>query len=305
MTMNAATLQFDGLLRALLSKKAGELMSPPPGMEFDYSRPSYEAALIDVHSVSWRIFKNPIVLFVGGVAAVILELAEPSVRTGVWDHSSFRKDAVTRLRRTGAAAMMTVFGPRTAAEKMIQSVVRRHEKIRGKTPSGVPYHANDPRLLSWVQATASYGFIEAYHHFVSQLSREERSQGFREGAPAAELFGATDAPESLSEWETLLERMRPALERSEIIFDFLEIMRHAPAMPWLLRPLQRLLVRAAVDLVPSDLKVALGLSHSGLSPLQRRVVCLAGRVADRVPLLSAPPAQACVRMGREPDFLYR
>lgn len=302
--MNVVALQLDALLGALLSKRASELMSPP-GMEFDYSKPRYEAALIDVDSVSWRIFKNPVVLFIGGVAAVILELAEPAVRTGIWDHSSFRKDAVTRLRRTGAAAMMTVFGPRTAAEKMIEGIVRRHEKIRGKTPSGVSYHANDPQLLNWVQATASYGFIEAYHRFVSQLSREERSQGFREGAPAATLFGATGAPESLPDWETLLERTRPALERSEIIFDFLEIMRHAPAMPWLLRPFQRLLMRAAVDLVPSDLQTALGLRHLGLSPFQRRVVCLAGRVADRVPLLSAPPAQACVRMGREPDCLYR
>lgn len=280
-------------------------MSPPPGLEFDYSKPRGEAALIDADSVSWRIFKNPVSLFVGGVAAVILELAEPSVRTGVWNHSSFRKDAVTRLRRTGAAAMMTVYGPRTAAEKMIKGVVRAHEKVRGKTPSGIPYQANDPRLLNWVQATASYGFIEAYHRFAQPLSRVERSAAFREGAAAAELYGATGAPRSLSNWEKLLDDMRPALERSDIIFDFLAIMRRAPAMPWPLRPFQRLMIRAAVDIVPTDLQVALGLQHLGPSPLQRWIVRLAGRVADRIPLPTAPPAQASIRMGREPDALYR
>ncbi|MGO8049267.1 oxygenase MpaB family protein [Rhizobium leguminosarum] len=44
---------------------------------------------------------------------------------GVWDYSSFRKDAVMRLRRTGAAAMMTGYGPRPVAERMIARVGRR------------------------------------------------------------------------------------------------------------------------------------------------------------------------------------
>ena len=44
-------------------------------------------------------------LVVGGIAAVILELAEPRVRTGVWEHTSFRRDPVTRMRRTGYAAI--------------------------------------------------------------------------------------------------------------------------------------------------------------------------------------------------------
>ncbi|WP_410000982.1 hypothetical protein [Rhizobium leguminosarum] len=40
----------------------------------------------------------------------------------MWDHSSFRKDAV--MRRTGAAAMMTVYGPRSEAERTIARVGR-------------------------------------------------------------------------------------------------------------------------------------------------------------------------------------
>ena len=43
-------------------------------------------------SVAWRVFRNPVALFVGGVTAVILELAEPRVRSGVWDHTTFRTD---------------------------------------------------------------------------------------------------------------------------------------------------------------------------------------------------------------------
>src|SRR4029077_1396180 len=47
----------------------------------DFLRPVGEAALVSPDSISWRVFKNPLSLFIGGVAAVIMELAEPRVRT--------------------------------------------------------------------------------------------------------------------------------------------------------------------------------------------------------------------------------
>ena len=60
----------------------------------DFLRPAGEAALVSADSVSWRVFKNPLSLFIGGVTAVIMELAEPRVRTGVWEHTTFRVDPV-------------------------------------------------------------------------------------------------------------------------------------------------------------------------------------------------------------------
>ncbi len=89
------------------------------GPKPDFSTPAGEPALTAPDSVSWRVFKNPISLFIGGASAVLLELAEPRVRSGVWDHTSFRTDPVRRLQRTGLAAMMTVYGPKSEAEAMI------------------------------------------------------------------------------------------------------------------------------------------------------------------------------------------
>jgi uncharacterized protein (DUF2236 family) len=92
----------------------------------DFLRPAGEAALVSLDSVSWRVFKNPVSLFIGGVAAVIVELAEPRVRTGVWEHTTFRTDPIRRLRRTGTAAMVTIYGARITAEAMIARVRRMH-----------------------------------------------------------------------------------------------------------------------------------------------------------------------------------
>src|SRR5271155_5795962 len=72
-------------------------LNPGDRSSVDFSRPTGEAALASRDSVSWRVFKNPLSLFIGGVAAVIMELAEPRVRTGVWERTTFRVDPVRRL----------------------------------------------------------------------------------------------------------------------------------------------------------------------------------------------------------------
>jgi uncharacterized protein (DUF2236 family) len=273
-----------------------ELMRPPAGMAFDFSRPAGEPSLAPRDGISWRLFANPVSLFVGGVAAVLLELAEPSVRSGVWDHSSFRRDPGMRLRRTGFAAMMTVYGPRSATEKLIAHVVEMHGHVRGSTPDGTAYHANDPRLLDWVQATASFGFTQAYHRYVRPLSHAEKDAAFAEAAPAARLYGATGAPRDWTGWETMLAATAPGLEGSDILADFLHIMREAPILPAPLRWLQRLLVRAAVEMTPDPVRSLPQLRGGGLRFGEAALVQAIGRAAGLLPLGDTPPAQAARRL---------
>ena len=257
-------------------------------------------------SLSWQIFKNPVAVFVGGVAAVILELAEPRVRTGVWEHSSFRARPMQRLQRTGLAAMVTVYGARSVAERMIAGVVRRHGQVTGLTPGGEPYDANNVDLLTWVQATAGYGFAQAYHAYVRPLRRDEFDRLYLEGAPAARLYGALDAPTSQEQMQALFDGMRGRLEPSPIISEFLDIMGQAPILPAPLRPVQRLLVRAAVQITPAWVRERLGLtSAQGLGTIEKRLVCWAGRLADRIVLRESPAVQACRRLDLPADYLYR
>ena len=273
-----------------------ELLRPPPGMEFDFSQPPGEPALAPADGVAWRVFANPIVLFVGGVAAVLLELAEPSVRSGVWDQGGFQRDPGMRLRRTGFAAMMTVYGPRSAAEQLIARVVRMHDRVRGTTPGGLAYHANDPRLLDWVQATAVFGFTEAYHRYVQPLSALEKDAAFTEGQASARLYGATGLPHSWPQWEALLAATAPGLEGSGILAEFLRIMSGAPIVPAPLRPLQRLLVRAAVDMLPEPVRSLPQLHGRGLRFGEAALVRALARSSVLLPLGDTPPLQAARRL---------
>lgn len=281
-------------------------LSQPKGMTFDFSTPQGEPALVPADSVSWQVFKNPVSVFIGGITAVLLELAEPHVRDGVWQHSSFRTDALTRMQRTGLAAMITVYGAASRAAAMIEGVNRRHGSVTGLTAEGKLYRADDPILLDWVQATAAFGFMEAYHRYARPLSDDARNRFLAEGKAAAKLYGASNAPVSVSEMNMLFDVMRSRLVKTEIVFEFLDIVGKVPALPAALRPFQKLLITAAVELLPGWVRDRLGLRQSwSLTPMQRAMVKAAAFGAERIMLPSSAPVQACRRLGLADTYLYR
>jgi uncharacterized protein (DUF2236 family) len=291
-------------LQRWVERLSAELLAVPGLPPFDFAQPAGEPALVAADSVSWRVFSNPLTLFIGGVAAVLLELGEPRVRHGVWDHSGFRVDPVMRLRRTGLAAMVTVYGPESRARAMIAGVIRLHAQVSGTTADGIPYRADDPELLEWVQATASWGFLEAFAAYDTPLPPHERDLYYAEAAPAGALYGAIDAPRSEAQVAAFFERMAPKLEPSETMAEFLAIMRQAPILPAAARSLQKLLVAAAIDLLPPHLAVRLDLAGPALRPWQRASISALARVSGRLPLAGSPPVEAARRLGRSPDLLY-
>ena len=300
-----SAVPLPGALRRHLNATLQSFLSGRTGEQIDFHRPPGEEALIPAKSVSWRIFKNPVALFVGGTAAVILELAEPAVRAGVWEHSSFRKNPLGRLQRTGLAAMITVFGARSIAEPMIARVVKMHAAIQGRTPSGAIYSATDPRLLTWVHATAAFGFGAAYSRFVGPLHDADLNRLYGEGSPVSHLYGAIDPPRSVEEMDTLFESSAAEFAPSPIIYEFLQIMRNTPAFPGPLRWLQPMLVRAAVELIPGWMRDRLGLSQGyELRPYERWLVKTMGASSDRLILPASPAVQSCLRLGLPVSHLY-
>lgn len=292
-------------MRRNLDRLLRDYIAPPPGMPpVDFAAPHGAPALFAPDSITWRVMKNPVALIVGGIAAVILELAEPRVRTGVWEHTTFRRDPVTRMRRTGYAAWVTIYAPADTARAMIAGVARAHDRIEGRTPSGVAYRANDEELLNWVQATASFGFFEAYRRFVRHLTPQDLDAAYREGKAAAALYGAVGVPDSAAAMDAYFTAMSSKLESSDIVFEFLDIVRVAPILP--LRGVQRMLVRAAVEITPPWAREILGLGSAyGLRRGEATVLRAMGAVSERFVLEDAPPAQACLRMGLPAHHLYR
>jgi uncharacterized protein (DUF2236 family) len=107
----------------LLEKVITSRTEAPGGVpRINYLEPPGDPGIFGPASVTWRVLSNPASVFIGGITAVLLELAEPRVRSGVWDHTNFRTDPVGRMRRTGLAAMVITYGNTPDAEAMMSRI---------------------------------------------------------------------------------------------------------------------------------------------------------------------------------------
>lgn len=298
-------MKLQQALRSLtrpLQRRIAALVYPEGTQPADFLEPPGEAALLDPDSTAWRVFGNPVALLVGGITAVLLELAEPRVRSGVWDHTTFRERPLLRLQRTGYASMMTAFGARSRAQAMIARINAGHAKVRGLTPAGVAYHANDVELLTWVHATATFGFLQAYVRCVRDVPEADRDRFYADNQPGAKLFGVPSPPGSEREFDALFERMHPSLEPSAIVLEFIAIMGRVPLLPASLRSLQSLFVRVAVQALPAPTRQLLGLDGPQwrVGAWQWMLVRALGRMADHMTLPNLPALLAIRRLAMPP-----
>jgi uncharacterized protein (DUF2236 family) len=262
-----------------------------------FSEPAGEPGFVPLDGVNARVYASPLTLYIGGMSAVLLELAEPRVRHGVWDHSVFPVDPVRRLQRTGLAAMVTFYSARSVASAMIEGINRRHTLVAGRTPNGEPYQADDPSLLLWVQATAAYGFLEAFARFGPGLTEPEWDNALLEAVPVAKAYGVPNPPERKKDVDRLLAEWTPRLGPSDIQDQFLAKMRVAAVLPRPFTSLQPLFIRAAVDMLPEAIREQLGLSGHGLSAAQRRLLRAAVGASLKVHLGNHPRTLAERRIG--------
>jgi uncharacterized protein (DUF2236 family) len=171
-----------------------------------------------------------------------------------------------------------------------------HAKVKGETDDGRAYVASDHDLLLWVQATASWAFLHAYHRYAEPLSQAERDRFYAEAKPGAALYGVEAPPASEAEMQALMTRMRPELESSTVIDELIAILRTAEILPLPLRPMQKLGVRAAIDLLPPEMRRQLGLAGQTQRPAERMLLKLLARAAARFELPSSPARQAEARL---------
>ena len=276
------------------------------GWKVDYLHPTGEPAFAAPDSVSWQVFKNQVALAIGGVAAVLLEFADARIRSGVWDHSVFKSDPIGRSKRTGVAAMVGVYGPQSAARRVIQGVTNMHAQVRGTTPAGEAYTALDVELLDWVSATAGFGFLTAYDRFVKPVSDADRKRFFEEGVPVSRLYGVQNPIRSLEDFDAMLQKLLPRFEPHPINTEFLDIMCSGRAAPGVPKGLQSALVHAAVDILPKAVRERLELGPQyDLTWKGEATVKMMGRLAEKIPDPTSPAAHASERLGLPRSFLWK
>lgn len=240
-------------------------------------------------SVIRRVGNSPVAPFLGGGAAVLLQVAHPLVAAGVAEHSDYQHDLWRRLLRTLRALYLITFGTKAEADAIGATVRTVHTRVRGRTstqlgrfPAGTPYAADDPELMLWVHATLVETSLSAYQRYERSLSPLEQEQYYAEMATVAQIFGtpASVIPKSLGEFRgyfeaeiagTTIEVTPPAREIAAVILD-----APLPAPMRFIAPAHRL---ATCAHLPPRLRAEYGLQqrhlHALTLPLAARSVKLA------------------------------
>ncbi len=271
----------------------------------DFTRPVGDPGLLGPDSVGWKVMRNPAVVFMGGINAVLLEFLLPGVRAGVWEHSYFRQDPIARMQRTGLAAMVTMYGSTGQAQWVGQRATQMHQHVNGTSKDGIDYNALDPQLQSWVAVTAAFGFLQAYRRYIDpRMPRAGIDRYWREGQNIAGIYGDYPLPKTAAETRAYMESMRPRLSGSDAPHEFLALMRNTPAHSRLALPVQRLLIDAAIDLLPAWARQLMELeAGQARRRAQRPLVKGVVRASDWL-LRDGPAYEACRRVGVSPQVLF-
>jgi uncharacterized protein (DUF2236 family) len=181
----------------------------------DYDAPVGDPGLFGPDSVTWKVHADFPSMMAGGLASLMLQALHPLALAGVWDHSAFRTDTLGRLRNTTAFVGRTTYAPRAPAEAAIDRVLAIHHKVRGMTPDGRAYSADDPHLLTWVHCAGCWCFLRAYEAYCRvRIPPAMQDRYLVEMARIAGALGAHDVPQSTADLDSFFAQVRP-----ELVFD--------------------------------------------------------------------------------------
>lgn len=262
-------------------------------------------------SVVWRV-GGDWTMVLGGGRALILQVAHPTVASGVSQHSDYQEGPWRRLVGTLDLHQRVIYGGRheTAAEagERLRSL---HKRIRGVREDGSRYHALDPAAFHWVHATLVDSMVEMRERFGRPLTLLERELFYEEMCEVGKLYGLRerDMPPDWTAFRTYVDAMiADQLCDSETLQNVIAMVfkpSKPPALPvpeglWGLAswPGAELVRLVTVGSLPEVLRERFGLHWSREKELvlraqQEAIRRIFPRLPDRLRLM--PPALAARR----------
>ncbi len=219
-------------------------------------------------------------MYVGGIRAVLLQTMQPQAMTAVAEHSGYRGDMWGRLARTSRFIAVTTFGTIDDAQEAVDVVRAIHDRVHGTMPDGTPYDANDPHLLEWVHIAEIQSFLIAHRRYAPRpLDQASYDEYVAQAALIARKLGVPDPPTTEAELHAAVEAFRPELRAIDHAREAVSYLIHHPDLPLAARLPYRVLVAAAIGLMPEWTREPLGLPT--LPVAHDRIADALGRFSTR------------------------
>jgi uncharacterized protein (DUF2236 family) len=232
------------------------------------------------------------VVTLGGLPAVLLQLAHPMVAQGVSDYSRFQHDPLARLISTLDATLVMTFGDTCQVAEKVGKVRLRHQAVHGELGQthgewrqGELYSALDAKLCLWVYATGVEMVLDTYSALYAPLSQPARAKYYADGKPLAEAMGVARSvlPATYSEFRSYYQDMLGRLVVGQVARDIAAAIFAAKLGPVPVSPLGPVIAAA---LLPADrIRSAYGLKWGWREQAIWHVFRIAAGAAVRI----APP----------------
>lgn len=250
-----------------------------------------DAGAVADGSIVRKVMAQRVVLL-GGLSAVLLQVAHPMIAQGVSDYSRFEHDPLARLTATLDATLVMTFGDSDQVARKVHQVRRRHQAVHGELAAmhgqweqGEGYSALDADLCLWVFATGVEVVLDTYSALRSPLSQPARARYYGDGKPLAELMGVTRSilPATYSEFRSYYRDMLGRLVVGRTAREIAAAIFAARLGPVPVSPLGPVIAAA---LMPDDrLRAAYGLRWG----LPEQALWHGFRTATRAAVRIAPP----------------
>ncbi|WP_406864651.1 oxygenase MpaB family protein [Streptomyces sp. HUAS MG47] len=198
-------------------------------------------------------------MYVGGLAALLLQSLHPLAMAAVAAHSGFQGDPWGRLQRTSTFLAVTTFGVDEDAARAVERVRRVHAGISGTTSDGVPYRASDPHLLGWVHCAETECFLRAQLRYGRRPLDAAAQDGYvADMAEVARRLGVDRPPCTRAELTARIVAYRSELRATPESRATARFLLSDPPLPAPARLPYAFLAAAAVELLPPWARALVG-----------------------------------------------
>lgn len=253
------------------------------------SEPEARALTLGPDSVSWR-YSSDLRLFFGALTALLMQVAHPTVGSGVRDHSNFQQEPWARLFRTVDWVNLTIYGGPDAVE-VGQRLREMHRSIKGTNPDGSRYHALEPGVYAWVHATLLWSIVDGQRRYGAGMSQAEVDRFYQEWLGLGRLLGIRDGDLS-STWDEFLAYFDKTIETQLTHHPTVDTVLRAsarPALPeWFPRwtmplwrlfrlPMAHVLMLTGIGGLPPAVRDRLGLRWTRWQERELRLIAAVSR----------------------------
>lgn len=209
---------------------------------------------------SARVLQREAVLAVGGLRAIVLQVAHPAVGHGVADHSAFARDPVARLHATLSFVYVVADGDDRLVSAVARSVGRAHRPVVSTAGDAIPYDARDAELQRWVAATLHETALRMAELVWGPLPRPLTDELLARSGRFATVLGMPAAlwPADSAAFDRYYRDASTALRFDDATAAVIRELVAARSAPRWVRASMPLLVAFTAPLLPADLQGQLG-----------------------------------------------